>query len=74
MSIDITNITLDLRDLTLGDVEILSDQTGRFTMSQKLDALVRVCPGTDVRSIPLMQLGPLMERIEKEMETVSNPL
>jgi len=70
---DVINIVIDLGELTLGDVEVLSDSSGRTTMTQKLETLSRVCPGTDVRQVKVKDMPELLAKIEKELAVATNP-
>lgn len=68
------NVKIDATKLTLGDVEVLMDTAGEhFTMTDKVNVLKRICPDTDVRAIPVIQLPELMTLVNKELDALMSP-
>lgn len=70
---DLSKATLRTEELSLGDVEILSDTKGNWSMTDKIEVLSRVIEGVEVRDIKIAQLPAVMELIEKALEGAANP-
>lgn len=66
------DITVDISELTLGDMEILSNQE-KFGFNEQLEVLERIIIGGDVRKIRLVDLPKVAEMIQTQVEAAANP-
>jgi len=66
------DIKVDISELTLGDMEILSNQE-KFGFSEQLAVLERIVVEGDVRKIRLIDLPKVAEMIQTQVEAAANP-
>ena len=66
------NIQVDISELTLGDMEILSNQE-KYTFTEQLEVLERIVSEGDVRAIRLLDLPKVAEMIQEQVEEAANP-
>jgi hypothetical protein len=70
---DDLNITVNVENMLIGDLELLEKAAeGDLTAGSLIEFLDRIIE-EDVRSIPLSRMGEINAKIEEAVEAASNP-
>lgn len=68
-------IELDLSRLTLGDVEDVMLNEKEMTLREQIDLLDKIVTNEGgARAIPITQIQEVMERVERELADIVNPM
>lgn len=73
MTLDYEELNIDLTALTLGEIGILEDATGKYSFEDQLGVLSKILPGTDVSSILFTQFPRVQELVKEAIAAVQNP-
>jgi len=73
MAVKKLDIELDINELTLGELEILSSTDEADTVTTKVDILASICTKGNIRDVKLKDLPRLISEVEEAVESQSNP-
>jgi len=67
-------LTIDIDQLTLGDLELFDKfSDGNTKAVELLDFLQRIVVGTDIRTLPLSKMNDVMAAVSEAISAATNP-